>query len=231
MSRWVIAAIVVLAVIASGAVALLNLNAYLNRNKDWLAARAEQALGRDVEFAEIGVSLAQGLGVRVRDLRIADDPAFSKEPVVRAADAIVRMRIVPALFGRYEIARVVLDEPVINVIRTNEGLNLSTLGARRRVIDASAEQSAPHAGSTTGHAAFAIAYLSVENGTVHFVDRTGEPARRADVSRIDFSASDVSMDRPLTFRLDAAAFDSRTQNVHANGTVGVFAKETARPPL
>src|SRR5262245_6389500 len=74
MRKWIVLAIV-LAVAIAAVIAARNLDAYLNSNRVWLAARLEQALGRKVAFDEIGVSFAGGLGVRIKGVRIADDPA------------------------------------------------------------------------------------------------------------------------------------------------------------
>jgi uncharacterized protein involved in outer membrane biogenesis len=215
MRIWIAAGLTVAALALASLVAIRNLDSYLNRNKDWLAERAEQSLGRKITFAEVGVSVRQGLGVRVRDLQVADDPGFSAEPVLSTRSALVRIRVLPALFGRYEIARVVLEHPVINVVRTKQGLNLSTFGRR---ADAETDQG----GGGGAGAAVVVAYASIEDGTLRYVDRRREPALRADVADIDFTASDLSLDRPLAFELDAAALDARDQNVHVKGSVGPF---------
>jgi uncharacterized protein involved in outer membrane biogenesis len=128
MRKWMILG-AILVVLAGGlALAALNLNSYLNRNKTWLAAQAATALGRPVEFDEIGVSLLGGFGVRVSGLRIADDPRYSKEDFVRAGQVQVLVKILPALFGRVEVRRFRLDRPAVTVIRTAQGMNVASLG-------------------------------------------------------------------------------------------------------
>ena len=126
---WIILGAIVAAIIGALAVAAANLNAYLNRNKDWLTAQAEAAIGRRVGFAEIGVSIRGGLGVHVSNLTVADDPAFSSEDFLRADGVRVAVKILPALRGRYEVRRFVLDRPSITVIQTARGLNVDSLGA------------------------------------------------------------------------------------------------------
>ena len=63
--------------------ALVNLNGLINRNKDYLLAQAKEALGRDVKIGDIGVTLWSGIGVRLKEFSLADDPSFAKEPFVR----------------------------------------------------------------------------------------------------------------------------------------------------
>jgi uncharacterized protein involved in outer membrane biogenesis len=48
MRKWIIAASALLVLCIVAFVALLNLNALISRNKDYLLAQAEQALGRKV---------------------------------------------------------------------------------------------------------------------------------------------------------------------------------------
>src|SRR5882724_10167536 len=131
MRKWVILG-VVLAIVAGGiALALVNLNSYLNRNKEWLASQVEGALGRKVSFSEVGVQLFGGFGARIKDLRIADDPTFSKDDFVKAGDVEVSIALWPALFGNYQVKRVVLKQPEVTIIRTKDGNNYDTIGKKQ----------------------------------------------------------------------------------------------------
>ncbi|MBI1993011.1 MAG: hypothetical protein HYS67_01060 [Deltaproteobacteria bacterium] len=93
MRKWIIGGAILLVLFVLPALALVNLNALINRNKDYLLARAEEALGRHVEVGDIGVTLWGGIGVRLKNFSLADDPSFSKEPFVRAADLQVNMKL------------------------------------------------------------------------------------------------------------------------------------------
>jgi hypothetical protein len=120
----------VIVVVIVGAVGLVlsNLNSYLTSNKDWLAAQVEGVLGRKVAFSEIGVSLSSGFGVRVKDVRIADDPVFSQDDFVRAGAVEVSVKIWPALFCRFEVKRLVLEQPDVTILRTRDGMNYDSIG-------------------------------------------------------------------------------------------------------
>jgi uncharacterized protein involved in outer membrane biogenesis len=130
MRKWIIILGIAALVVAGGvALVVAELNSYLNENRDWVADQAESALGRSLSFGEVGISLLGGLGVRVADLRVDDDPAFSKEPFVSAAVVDLRVAILPALFGNIAVERVVLRSPAITVIQTAQGLSTNSLGA------------------------------------------------------------------------------------------------------
>ncbi|MHC4507249.1 MAG: AsmA family protein, partial [Planctomycetota bacterium] len=117
MRRWWIAlGFVVLVLLAVVIVAVLNLNRLLNQNREVIAERAQRAVGREIRFGELRVSFARGLAVRVQDLHVGDDPAFSEEGFVSAEAVDVGVHILPALFGRIEVGRVVLRNGALRFI-------------------------------------------------------------------------------------------------------------------
>jgi len=247
MRKWIIVAVVVLAVVAAAlAYALANLNAYLRENKDWLAARVEAALGRAVSFEEVTVSLWGGFGARVTELRIADDPRFSEEDFVEADDAQVSIRILPALFGRYEVGRILLDRPTLTVIRTADGFNFDSIGGKPG--EAAPRAEAPPAARPEGTettpaqpettpagppAAFLVARTEIRDARLRYVDRTTKPVTDAVIDRLDLSASDVSPASPVRLEVAAALLGSRQQNLRLSGTIGPLGSppDAGRAPL
>src|SRR5918999_1028625 len=128
MRKWIIVGAVLVVLIVITAVALINLNSFVERNKDFLIARAEQAMGRNVQVGDIGVTLWGGIGVRLKQFSLADDPSFSNDSFVRATDLQVNMRALPLLKKEIQVSRVILRGPVINVIRNEKGqFNFSTI--------------------------------------------------------------------------------------------------------
>ena len=114
MRKWIIVAALALVLGGGLWVATANLDAWLNENRAWVGEQLSAALGRDVSFGEVGISLRSGLGVRARDLRIGEDPAFSKQDFVQAEAVDVRVKLLPALFGEIQVARVVLRSPSVS---------------------------------------------------------------------------------------------------------------------
>jgi uncharacterized protein involved in outer membrane biogenesis len=212
----VILGVVAVVVIAAVVVVVANLNSYLNEeeNRAWVAGQAEAALGRSVGFGEVGVSLLGGLGVRVADLRIGDDPAFSKDPFVSAAAIDLQVAVLPALLGRIEVDHVVLRSPAITVVQTARGLSTSTLGGGAEPeppADASAEPGALPS--------FVVASVDVSDGSLRFIDKTSTPAAESAIEKLDFRASNVSMAGPIRFELAAAVLGASRQNVRITGQV------------
>ncbi len=217
MRRWLLALAAVALVLGLGlGLAARNLDAYLSANRDAIGRRAADALGRDVEFAAVGVSLRGGLAVRVADLRVGDDPAFSADPFL-AADALeVRIALLPALRGRIEVERVVLRSPTISVIETAQGLSTASLG--RPAAPRGGAPGTPAAESALR--ALAVALVDIEDGTLRYVDRSSRPPVETVMNDLDFQASDLAPGAPVVFEMEAAVLGSKRQNLRASGTVG-----------
>jgi AsmA protein len=133
MRKWILVpGVVLLVLIVVTALALVNLNSLINRNKDYLLARAQEALGRKVAVGEIGVTLWGGIGVRLKQFSLADDPSFSQDTFVETADLQINMKLLPLLRKELQVSKVILHRPVINLIRDKEGrFNFSTIGGEK----------------------------------------------------------------------------------------------------
>src|SRR5258706_9984878 len=134
MRKWLImAGATLLVLVAVTALALMNLNSLINRNKAYLLAKAQESLGRQLGVGDIALTLWGGIGVRLKQFSLSDDPAFSKEPFVRAADLQVNMKLLPLLRKELQVRNLVLHEPVINVIRDKSGqFNFSTIAGDKK---------------------------------------------------------------------------------------------------
>src|SRR5918995_5260536 len=133
MRKWmIIASVALLLLVILAVVALVNLNGLIDRNKDYLLAQAKEALGREVAIGDVGVSLWGGIGVRLKDFSLADDPSFAKEAFVRAENLQVNMKLLPLFKKDLQISRVILRRPVINIIKDQKGqFNFSTIGREK----------------------------------------------------------------------------------------------------
>lgn len=227
MRKWIILAVVVLVLAGASGFALANLNSYLNRNKDWLTSQITAALGRTVTFDEVGVSILGGFGARVKNLRIGDDPAFAKEDFVRASEVQVAVKILPALFGRYEVKRILLVKPSVTIVRDKGGFNFDSIGkAPNRAGEAAGEKAGasrpaePPSGSAASPAVFLVALVNLSGGELRFVDRRMSPASEVRVGDLDFVASDLSLTQPVGLHLAAALFGAKKRNLTLDGTIG-----------
>jgi hypothetical protein len=134
----------------------------------------------------------------------------------------VRVRILPALFGRYEVSRVVLREPALTVIRTSSGLNTASLGGAGGppAPEAPGGASAAPAAEPSAPAALLVALFDLRDGRVRFVDRTAKPPVDVTLDQLDVEASDLSPDTPVRIDLRAALPGSDRPNASLEGRVG-----------
>jgi len=70
----IIAGSVLVVVVVAVAILAMNLNKIINSRKGALLAQAKQQTGRDIAIGDVGVTLWPGLGAKVSDVVISDDP-------------------------------------------------------------------------------------------------------------------------------------------------------------
>ena len=75
-----------------------------------LEERLTAALGREVKIGDLKLSLFSG-GASASDVTIADDPAFSKEPFLRAKELAVGVELWPLIFSRQLNVTSLTDRP------------------------------------------------------------------------------------------------------------------------
>ncbi len=202
--------------------AAYNLNDLANQNKDQLLAQAEQALGRKVQIGEIGLTFWGGIGVRLRNFALADDPAFSSDNFVQAADLQVNVKLMPLLNQKIEVKRVILHDPVIRVIRNAQGIfNFASLSGGDRP-DAPPDASDTTASIGSGGMPLLVALVNITNGDIQYTDQQENTALR--ISQLDLKVEDLSFDKPLRIEL-AAAIVSDQQNFQLDATFGPLGKE------
>lgn len=221
MRKWfAIAALLLVGIVGLLALAVVNLDRWLNANKELVAQQVETALGREVSFGEVGLSFSGGLGVRVTDLRVGDDPEFSQQDFVRSQAVDVLIRIWPALFGDIEVERVVLRGPELSVVRTAQGLSTDSLGgggAGEAPTEAGPE---PALASEAPERALLVALVDIRDGTLRYADHSQQPPLEVEVTQLDLHASDIRPGEPVAFELDAAVLGSAQQNFGIAGSVG-----------
>jgi AsmA protein len=91
---------------------------------------ASAALGRQVTLGKLSLSILSST-VRADDIAIADDPAFSTTPFVKAESLKVGVELMPLIREKkINVTEIVLEKPEINLIRgPGDTWNFSNIGA------------------------------------------------------------------------------------------------------
>ncbi|MFZ0286292.1 MAG: AsmA family protein [Terriglobales bacterium] len=115
------------------------------------------ALGRQVKVGNLRLSILGG-SVAADDLSIADDPAFSKDPFIRAKALGVGVELMPLIFSKQlNVTDLTIEQPQVSLLRTADGKwNFSSLGGK----------TAQPATKSSGNPDLSVGKLMVKNGSV-----------------------------------------------------------------
>ena len=119
----------VIFVVLIGAIAALPFLVDPNRFRPMLESELSRALAREVKLGDLKLALWKG-SVTASDLSIADDPAYSKAPFVKAKSLSIQVEVWPFLSSRkLNVTGLAIDQPVIALIESPSGeWNISSLG-------------------------------------------------------------------------------------------------------
>lgn len=217
MRKWVIGGVVLLSLVVIVVLALWNLNSLINRNKSYFLDQAQSALGRRVSVGEVGVTLWNGIGLRLNNFALSDDASFSSGDFVRAADLQINVRLLPLLGKELQVKRLILHDPVIGIIRNQKGeYNFSSIGRPGKEKEKVPERESPEP-SRKAALPLLVSLVDISGGEVRYLDRR----ERIDLSvkQIDLRVKDLDLGRPFAVELAAALF-SEKQNLKGQIRVG-----------
>jgi hypothetical protein len=241
MRRLIVSGLVLL-VLLGGALllAVSNLNAYLEENRDRLSGMVSEAVGRQVAFERAEVAFSGGIAVRVSGLRIADDPAYGSLDFLALDQAYVGVRLLPALWGRIEVRGIRLDAPTIRVIQTAQGFNFDSLGGAPSAPvtpkapsgeDASDSDSDSESDAGAGAVpAVVIAAFEIVEGTLTYEDRTGPDGLSLVIEDFETSGNDLSLTGPISIAFGGRIRSAKPADVglesRFDGTVELVSVES-----
>lgn len=207
--------LLLIVLIAGAGLVFLNLGKVVNSNKDRILAKAEEILGRKVSVGTIDVTLWTGVGVKLSQFSIADDPAYSNESFVGAENLDIYFKLMPLFRKQLEISHLSLQRPVFRVVQNKDGqYNFSTLLARKT---AEKPGEATTQKSDSPSSGFSLALLEISDGLIDY--RSEKTKQEIRLSRIDGSIRDFSLDKPFSVKLDAACLGDQ-KNLSMNGKIG-----------
>lgn len=220
MRKWIIAGVTLITLVIVASVALLNINSLIARNKSYLLDQAQEALGRKISVGEVEATLFSGVGVRLTDFAMTDDPAYSSDEFVRAKDLQVNVKFWPLLRKELQVKRVILHDPVIRVIRNPDGnFNFSTIGKKDKEKKAAAEKEKKEGPpkKAEGQAGFLVSLVDISGGDIRYLDR--KQGSDVQLRQIDLKVEDLDFNQPFSVQLAAAIYADK-QNLKLASKVG-----------
>jgi AsmA protein len=217
--RYILIAVVVLLVL----LLLLPFVIPVNQFRPVIESEASQAVGRQVQFGNLSLSILRG-SLTAENLSIADDPKFSSAPFLTAKSLRVGVELMPLLFSKsLRVTGIVIDEPQVTLLRNPAGQwNYSSLAASSAKSDP-APPVAKSAGSSSSPANVSVKSLELNNGKLIVGSTTSK--RRSTYDNVNITASDFSMDSKFPVSLSADLPGGG--KLKLNGTAGPLDKTDA----
>ena len=200
----IVVAILLLVVIALPF--LIDVNSFRPK----LESALTEALGREVKVGNLSLSILSGT-VSAEDLSIADDPAFSKDPFIRAKSLKVGVEVMPLIFSKtLHVTDITLDKPEIALLRDASGKwNFSSLGSKSE-----SAKPAPASGPSSTPD-LSVSKLDVKDGRLS-VNRANSSIKPHVYDNVDISVRDFSPKSQFPFTISA--------NLPAGGTAKLDGK-------
>jgi AsmA protein len=192
--------------IAGIAVALVLLVAlalpfFINANqfRPVLEERLTAALGREVKIGDLKLSVFSG-GASASDVTIADDPAFSKDPFLRAKELAVGVELWPLIMSRQlNVTSLTIDQPEITLRQSPAGeWNFSSLGGK---TPASTTAPAPASSSGTSATDLSVKLVRISKGRVSM--NNGSKSKPRTLENLNIEVRDFSAASSFPFSLAA----------------------------
>ncbi len=194
----IILAVVLVAIIALPF--LINVNSFRPK----LETELSSALGREVKVGNLKLSILSG-SVSAEDLSIADDPAFSKSPFIRAKSLDVGVDLMALIFSKaLHVNDLTLSHPEIFLVHAASGKwNFSSLGgnAAAKPEPAMKPDSAAKS-SDSSNPELSVARLNVKDGRVT-VSQTNSAVKPRIYDQVNIEVRGFSFTSQFPFTLTA----------------------------
>lgn len=215
----------------------------LNKHKGKIVELAKPYLARDFDFAGIKLTIVKGLGAEIDGLRIGENPAFGKGDFLNMGHLRVKLKILPLLRKEIQIKEVILDKPVIQLIKNARGeFNFKDLmGSQANKTEEPADTGAAQKegkedkgedeknegkGENALFAGLAVSTFTLHQGRIDFIDEFTQQgtATTTTIDLLDMKLTDVSLDNPIHLSMSARIPDGTKQNFTIQGTMGPLGK-------
>jgi len=166
----------------------------LNRYRDQYLPILEQVLHRKIEVEDVRLTFFPKLGAQLRNVVIADDPGFSSTPFLTVPSVRVAVQWRPLLQRRIQVESVLIEGPVVQVIRSKNGdLNTATIG-KNPFSGAPASEKAESKNLVSPLlGVLAVKQFSMTGGTLQYEDRTHQPPNAYQIENLELTTESVAI--------------------------------------
>jgi len=171
---------------------LINVNSFRPKIESELGS----ALGRKVELGNLSLSILGG-SVSAANIRIADDPAFSRAPFLTAKSLRIGVELMPLIFSKQlNITSMTLNDPSIALLRgPNDKWNFSSLVGGSSKPAPTSSRASP--------SKLSIKELRVSDGKL-IVGKVNSPAKPLTIDDVSIEVKHFSSTSQFPFELSAS---------------------------
>ncbi|MBT8129629.1 MAG: AsmA family protein [Gammaproteobacteria bacterium] len=165
-----------------------------NQYKTEITDQLESATGRQINIAgDLDISLYPWIGIKVNDVTVSNNEAFSNKAFLTVGQCDVRVKILPLLQKRLEIERLVLNRLSLNLEKNTAG--------EKNWAGLIGKSGSHQAGKGSGLAGLAIGGIDLKEASLRWLDRsTGKEYK---ITRLSMSADAVNNNQLLPVALKA----------------------------
>jgi AsmA protein len=161
----------------------------------------EEAVHRRVDVGEVRLRLVPVPSIRLSRLKVSDTPDFPDNTFFAAEQIQLRLKLWPLLRGRFEVTELVLDKPVINLLKQHDGtFNYSDIAAKQARTSSKLSTRKKAAVKPQDAAVLPLVLpsrLRIRDGQFKLETKGQKPLR---IDAVDLFLEEFSADHPIPYR-------------------------------
>ncbi len=173
---WTAGSLVALILLA---IILLQLFFPVDKVRSLAVEKASAALKRPISIKDVSLSLWGGLGVKLDSVTIGNPSGFEGPTFLTTENIDIKLRLLPLLSSEFRVNRLIINKPVLNMVKLADGTNNYTLAKPTDTGLAGAAGSLPPEGQSAA-AAVSFDKLEIHGGMLHYSNDSGGFAMQAE---------------------------------------------------
>ena len=154
----------------------------------------KQNYNREMDFEEASLAL---IGLKITKFKISEEGTFENGTFAEAAEATIKVDILPLLSGKVRVKKLLLNRVKINIIKNTDGTfnfdNFISAGTETQEVTQKEES------SFSGISVFAE-NADLENCSFHYEDK--QTKTKFDIDNLNLSIQNFSLDGFFSFQLN-----------------------------
>ena len=208
--KWLFSFICVFAMLLLAAALIVPRVVNPNDYRDDIAVLVKQKTGRELALnGDLSVSVFPWLGVRAHDVSFSQPDGFAKGNMLQVGEVDLKVKFLPLLQKKVEVATIILKQPTIHIITNKQGVtSLDGLGG-----DSTSEQENTQTTQQTAGSALALVVqgIHLEDGNIIWDDLQTEQLLQ--VRNLNVETGNLLGDELVPLSMEGELLDSNTPDI------------------